>query len=215
MGFTFFIWVLCWRTPKWSLKVHLHLFLISGNLLADGLHRWQVPECLPLWQYKRGLLPKRLCHYGLDTTWEPHIGRSLPVAVSGEWCPSVSALSWSVYTEGCCRLWPGLPKCTACALTRFSFWPETCENVHCEEGRRCEVRNGRARCVCAPNCASLHYPEHLQGDRRVCGSDERTYKNHCSLLKQNCRRGTQVYLDYYGRCQSEFILNDLYGAMCH
>ncbi|XP_013379469.1 follistatin-A isoform X2 [Lingula anatina] len=83
----------------------------------------------------------------------------------------------------------GAPNCQPCQ--------ETCEQVKCEEGKRCKMRNGRPKCVCAPRCSS-NRPQH-KGP--LCGTDGRMYRNHCSMLKYNCRHNKKVEIAYFGRCQ--------------
>ncbi|XP_075980949.1 follistatin [Anticarsia gemmatalis] len=78
----------------------------------------------------------------------------------------------------------GVP-CVACA--------ESCAGVSCGSGRRCVVRGGRARCVCAAACRRVG---------AVCGSDGRTYPSLCRLRRRACRRPAKhLVLDYPGPCQ--------------
>jgi hypothetical protein len=64
------------------------------------------------------------------------------------------------------------------------------------------MRNGAPKCVCAPDCSG---PEHRRHGP-VCGSDGRTYRNHCALLKHNCKKRRAETIAYQGRCQCETIL---------
>ncbi|KAE8746344.1 hypothetical protein FOCC_FOCC007016 [Frankliniella occidentalis] len=95
----------------------------------------------------------------------------------------------------------GVP-CQACR--------DSCAGVTCGAGRRCAVRWGRPQCVCAPDCsrkrlASLYNPgaagvaSGTSGTASattyagptagpVCGSDGRSYRSACRLLKRACRR---------------------------
>ncbi|XP_039758994.1 follistatin-A [Pararge aegeria] len=78
----------------------------------------------------------------------------------------------------------GVP-CTACA--------ESCAGVSCGAGRRCVVRGGRARCVCAATCRRAG---------PVCGSDGKTYRSLCRLRRRACRRPAKhLSLDYPGPCR--------------
>ncbi|XP_013162504.1 PREDICTED: follistatin-A [Papilio xuthus] len=78
----------------------------------------------------------------------------------------------------------GVP-CTAC--------DESCSGVRCGAGRRCAVRGGRARCVCAAACRRAG---------PVCGTDGRTYRSLCRLRRRACRRPAKhLALDYPGPCQ--------------
>ncbi|XP_013136951.1 PREDICTED: follistatin-A [Papilio polytes] len=78
----------------------------------------------------------------------------------------------------------GVP-CSAC--------DESCSGVRCGAGRRCAVRGGRARCVCAAACRRAG---------PVCGTDGRTYRSLCRLRRRACRRPAKhLALDYPGPCQ--------------
>ncbi|XP_059060746.1 LOW QUALITY PROTEIN: follistatin-like [Achroia grisella] len=78
----------------------------------------------------------------------------------------------------------GVP-CIACA--------ESCADVTCGSGRRCVVRGGRARCVCAAACRRVG---------PVCGTDGKTYPSLCRLRRRACRRPAKhLALDYPGPCQ--------------
>ncbi|KAG6449690.1 hypothetical protein O3G_MSEX006169 [Manduca sexta] len=102
----------------------------------------------------------------------------------------------------------GVP-CTACA--------ESCAGVSCGAGRRCVVRGGRARCVCAAACRRVG---------AVCGSDGKTYVSLCRLRRRACRRPAKhLVLDYPGPCQDtcegvrcggdkRCILDAEFGAHC-
>lgn len=54
----------------------------------------------------------------------------------------------------------------------------------------------------------------------MCGSDNITYNNRCTLRVSNCKAGTQVTVQYVGKCNddagSSAILEDklaLYGEI--
>ncbi|XP_048483506.1 follistatin isoform X2 [Plutella xylostella] len=75
--------------------------------------------------------------------------------------------------------------CTACA--------ESCAGVSCGAGRRCAVRGGRARCVCAASCRRAG---------AVCGTDGKTYRSLCRLRRRACRRPAKhLAMDYPGQCK--------------
>ncbi|XP_050707970.1 follistatin-like, partial [Eriocheir sinensis] len=71
----------------------------------------------------------------------------------------------------------------------------TCAGVRCGEDRKCVVRCGAPRCVCSPQC-------HLKHEEAVCGSDNRTYKSECHLLKRACRKKQRLSVAHYGPCQT-------------
>ncbi|XP_049762714.1 follistatin isoform X2 [Schistocerca cancellata] len=83
----------------------------------------------------------------------------------------------------------GVP-CTACK--------ESCAGVQCGEGRRCVLRRGAPRCVCAADCKAR---ARLRGP--VCGTDGRSYTSVCRLRRRACRRKVPALaVDYPGKCQS-------------
>ncbi|XP_045116966.1 follistatin-like isoform X2 [Portunus trituberculatus] len=71
----------------------------------------------------------------------------------------------------------------------------TCAGVQCGEDRKCVVRCGTPMCVCSPQC-------HLKHKESVCGSDNRTYKSECHLLKRACRKKKRLLVAHYGPCQT-------------
>ncbi|XP_071519025.1 follistatin isoform X2 [Panulirus ornatus] len=81
----------------------------------------------------------------------------------------------------------GQATCTPCTMT--------CAGVRCGEDRKCVVRCGAPRCVCSPQC-------HLKHKEAVCGSDGRTYKSECHLLKRACRKKKRLMVAHYGPCQT-------------
>ena len=88
----------------------------------------------------------------------------------------------------------------------FVFLAETCDSVNCPDGKKCKIRNGRPRCVCAPDCSTSN----IRHRGAICGTDGRTYRNHCAMLKYNCRHSANVGVEYFGRCQSKFHLDLIY-----
>ncbi|XP_047000743.1 follistatin-A, partial [Schistocerca americana] len=83
----------------------------------------------------------------------------------------------------------GVP-CTACK--------ESCAGVQCGEGRRCVLRRGAPRCVCAADCKA-----HARLRGPVCGTDGRSYTSVCRLRRRACRRKVPALaVDYPGKCQS-------------
>lgn len=83
---------------------------------------------------------------------------------------------------------------------------ESCTGVKCGEGKRCVIRKGQPRCVCAPNCRAERQKEKASGRVHrgpVCGTDGRSYRTVCRLRKRACRRhSTSLQVAYYGLCQS-------------
>ncbi|KAK2181271.1 hypothetical protein NP493_404g02076 [Ridgeia piscesae] len=107
---------------------------------------------------------------GIFTGWTPH--------------PNITSSKlfyWDVIAGGA-------PDCEPCKTT--------CENVDCEYGKECRIRNNMPKCVC-PSCRK---EEHIEGN--VCGIDVKTYHSKCSLVRHNCRRKQNIQVDYKGRCRT-------------
>ncbi|XP_042232601.1 follistatin-like [Homarus americanus] len=88
-----------------------------------------------------------------------------------------------------------LPSDFSTAEENCSPCSTTCAGVRCGEDRKCVVRCGAPRCVCSPQC-------HLKHKEAVCGSDGRSYKSECHLLKRACRKKKRLLVAHYGPCQT-------------
>ena len=50
--------------------------------------------------------------------------------------------------------------------------------MRCDHGATCKIVDGRAKCECEIPC--------IESGGRVCGSDGKTYRSTCALLKEQC-----------------------------
>lgn len=89
-------------------------------------------------------------------------------------------------------------------ISQVNFSPvlDTCENIDCGGGKKCILRKGSPKCVCAPNCKQRG--RHMRNP--VCGTDGRNYRTLCRLKKRACRKNEAIAVDYTGLCQSKFIV---------
>ena len=85
-------------------------------------------------------------------------------------------------------------------MYNFSLFTVSCEGVQCGKGMKCILRKQRPACVCSPSCSRK---KRQMGE--VCGSDGKTYKHICRLLKRQCRKNKQLTVEYFGKCQSKCL----------
>uniref|UniRef100_A0A8C2NJ77 Follistatin-related protein 1 n=1 Tax=Capra hircus TaxID=9925 RepID=A0A8C2NJ77_CAPHI len=70
-----------------------------------------------------------------------------------------------------------------------------CANVFCGAGRECAVtEKGEPTCLCIEQCKPHKRP--------VCGSNGKTYLNHCELHRDACLTGSKIQVDYDGHCKA-------------
>ncbi|XP_078089102.1 follistatin-related protein 1b [Mustelus asterias] len=71
-----------------------------------------------------------------------------------------------------------------------------CANVFCGAGRECAVtEKGVPTCLCIAECK--HHK------RVVCGSNGKTYRNHCELHRDACLTGMKIQVSHDGHCEEK------------
>ncbi|KAH1185422.1 hypothetical protein KIL84_018171 [Mauremys mutica] len=71
-----------------------------------------------------------------------------------------------------------------------------CANVFCGAGRECAVTEKvEPTCLCIEQCKPHKRP--------VCGSNGKTYLNHCELHRDACLTGSKIQVDYDGHCKEK------------
>ncbi|XP_068038041.1 follistatin-related protein 1 [Anomalospiza imberbis] len=109
-------------------------------------------------------------------------------------CPAGAARS---------MIWKTLPLlCALLAAARLRAEEEPrskskiCANVFCGAGRECAVtEKGEPTCLCIEKCKPHKRP--------VCGSNGKTYLNHCELHRDACLTGSKIQVDYDGHCKEK------------
>ncbi|KAI1242237.1 Follistatin-related protein 1, partial [Lamprotornis superbus] len=125
--------------------------------------------------------------------------------------PSRASRSWgrrlrnSSCPAGASRsmIWKTLPLlCALLAAARLRAEEEPrskskiCANVFCGAGRECAVtEKGEPTCLCIEKCKPHKRP--------VCGSNGKTYLNHCELHRDACLTGSKIQVDYDGHCKEK------------
>ena len=84
------------------------------------------------------------------------------------------------------------------------FFQAPCYKGKCKYGGHCElVSNTTAQCSC-PLCHFRYKP--------VCGTDRKSYINHCFLRRQACLTKTSILVAQRGRCCKSAFLIYLYSC---
>ncbi|XP_035600717.1 follistatin-related protein 1-like [Oncorhynchus keta] len=73
---------------------------------------------------------------------------------------------------------------------------KVCANVFCGAGRECAVtEKGEPSCLCIEQCKPHK--------RSVCGSNGKTYRNHCELHRDACLTGLKIQVYHDGHCEEK------------
>ncbi|XP_042350945.1 follistatin-related protein 1-like [Plectropomus leopardus] len=73
---------------------------------------------------------------------------------------------------------------------------KVCANVFCGAGRECAVtEKGEPSCLCIESCKPHK--------RSVCGSNGKTYRNHCELHRDACLTGLKIQVAHDGHCHEK------------
>ncbi|KAF6724814.1 Follistatin-related protein 1 [Oryzias melastigma] len=73
---------------------------------------------------------------------------------------------------------------------------KVCANVFCGAGRECAVNEkGEPSCLCIESCKPHK--------RSVCGSNGKTYRNHCELHRDACLTGLKIQVAHDGHCKEK------------
>ncbi|XP_014006707.2 follistatin-related protein 1 [Salmo salar] len=95
-----------------------------------------------------------------------------------------SALLCLLVAVVCCHAEEGKSKSRVCA------------NVFCGAGRECAVtEKGEPSCLCIEQCKPHK--------RSVCGSNGKTYRNHCELHRDACLTGLNIQVYHDGHCEEK------------
>ncbi|TWW80957.1 Follistatin-related protein 1 [Takifugu flavidus] len=83
--------------------------------------------------------------------------------------------------------------CSTC-YSEMQSKSKVCANVFCGAGRECAVNEkGEPSCLCIESCKPHK--------RSVCGSNGKTYRNHCELHRDACLTGLKIQVAHDGHCQ--------------
>ncbi|KAM4607398.1 follistatin-related protein 1-like [Polymixia lowei] len=82
-----------------------------------------------------------------------------------------------------------------------------CAKTFCGAGRECvSTDRGEPVCRCLQQCNG---PDHW-----VCGSNSRSYRNHCELHRDACLTQTKIHLAHRGRCLERPTQTDVSPIVC-
>ncbi|MED6267417.1 Follistatin- protein 1, partial [Characodon lateralis] len=83
-----------------------------------------------------------------------------------------------------------------CKAEELQSKSKVCANVFCGAGRECTVNEkGEPSCLCIESCKPHK--------RSVCGSNGKTYRNHCELHRDACLSGLKIQVAHDGHCREK------------
>ncbi|XP_054159819.1 follistatin-A-like [Oppia nitens] len=80
-----------------------------------------------------------------------------------------------------------------------------CQSITCSQNKKCltdRVNGGGARCVTCPMGCPKHLAinQDLMTNKMICASNNMTYLNWCSMMKEGCNTGNYLYVVSSGPC---------------
>ncbi|KAK2824623.1 hypothetical protein Q5P01_021798 [Channa striata] len=90
------------------------------------------------------------------------------------------------------------------------LWSEdqsVCSRTFCGAGRQCvSTDRGEPACRCSQQCGvSEHW---------VCGSNSKSYRNHCELHRDACITQTKIHVQHRGHCLEKPTRTDVSPIVC-
>ncbi|XP_051983220.1 follistatin-related protein 1a [Xyrauchen texanus] len=93
-----------------------------------------------------------------------------------------------------------------CCFAEGMSKSKICANVFCGAGRECAIsEKGEPTCLCIEQCKTHK--------RQVCGSNGKTYRNHCELHRDACLTGLKVHFAHDGHCEKKKIEKFTYSPI--
>ncbi|XP_020511011.1 follistatin-related protein 1-like [Labrus bergylta] len=84
---------------------------------------------------------------------------------------------------------------------------DSCARTSCGAGRECvSTERGEPACQCLQSCGDT---EHW-----VCGSNRRSYRNHCELHRDACVTHTKIHVEHRGHCVEKPPKTDVSPIVC-
>ncbi|XP_057704352.1 follistatin-related protein 1-like isoform X2 [Corythoichthys intestinalis] len=82
-----------------------------------------------------------------------------------------------------------------------------CAETFCGAGRECvSTERGEPVCRCLEQC--------IGSEHWVCGSNNKSYRNHCELHRDACVTHTKIHVEYVGPCHEKAEKLDMNPMVC-